>query len=172
MKVANLLEAKAAIPDWVSKIDADYKAMLKEFGFTLRQKPVASKNADRWIIGGTLKWDGKGLVKIPFEMVVKGTQQETGKFLLDLVAKGHETAILGIHVTDWLRRETTPRFIRDDDTMARISGLLDDTFFINQVSGKPKPDFIDFHFAVGPKPETPKEEPKKAPVLRVVKKAK
>lgn len=123
MKVEQLFEAKkvkAAPPEWVLKLDAEFKAMLDRFGYATKQKPYHSgKQGDMWQFGGELKFIEKDS-PVDEEDLIEALCKEAAKFLINL-AKSERIVqlVTSIH---WYR--TDHRLIQSTDDVRRIAETI------------------------------------------------
>lgn len=174
MKTADLFE-KASTKGWEADVAARIKETVSLFDFKLGDYKTLPKDGDRYRYYGTI-WNTGGekhVLKDP-EVRFKMLHRALAKLLLELVAEGREVAIM--RVTRYSYYEDAPDrlapiFVRDTDTIARLSEFLANTFYWKQLDYRPEKKQARFRLEIGPKPEVKPPEPEKPKVLRVVKKS-
>lgn len=164
-----LTEAKVA-PDWTKEELAAFKALIKRFGFTVRQKPFFYK--DRWTFGGRLVDTEKDSV-LSIDKRVAGLQKAVARFMMD--RKDREVVAFkaeryGYRSSGWSIVDYAPKYLYADDSLAHVENLVKDTLYNNRKSGSFENNVV---FTYGLADPPTKEEPKQTPkTVRVVKGAK
>ena len=172
MKASELFEVKELMP-WVADENANFKALLKRFGFSLRKKPFLYR--DRWTFGGEALDTVQNDLTLPIEKRVAGAQKAIAKHLFELNKSGREVVVYQPSRYDYVYGkhgvytmapvDFTPRGIYQDDSIAAVEALVKDRFQLKTERGV---EILPvFQYGVSAPVEKQKEPEKKA--LRVVK---
>ena len=187
MKVDQLFEKKPEATDWVKKVDADYKHMLRSLGFTDTTKPTVKKDTARQVVDSTSWWRFGGCMRPTggdelltkddrLKMGVKAMPAELAKFLLKMAQTGRVVRVIEGWAVKW--RESQ-HIIRPDDNPAEVERLVRAGFREN---AKRQTGSMDKGYATTiepyfqwemepPKDLAPEEPQPQRRLIRVVKKA-
>jgi hypothetical protein len=131
VRVQQLFEKKPEATEWVTKVDVDYKHVLRSLGFTDTTKPTVKRDNPKQAIDGSSWWRFGGFMRQTdkdevlgkedrMKIGVKALPTEIAKFLLKMAQTGRMVRVID-SPSYWRENQ---HIVREDDALSEVERIV------------------------------------------------